>query len=409
VGHDSVCRVKTSFLLPTRNRLDYLKLAVETVRRQESGEWEIAISDNDSDEDIAGYVAALGDERILYRRTERFLPVTENWNAALEMSTGDYVLMLGDDDGLLPDSLAHFNELIERFRAPEMLYVGSLLFTYPGVDPSGPHGFVASNAFADFFAGASGPFVLDREQALAAVHKAMSLKLSFNFNMQLSLLSRPLIERLREHGEVFQSQFPDYYASCAALLTARRIVADPRPAVVVGVSPKSYGFFHLNDRETEGRAFLDAEAAAPRQLPGSNINEGWLSAVEALEHNFGSEYGLKVDRRRYRYMQAAQVYARRFRGRGTPEELAALEEKLPPIERLGFRAADAVGRALATVLPDSAWQRLVRVVLGQFPKWAPARRELGLENMLELFEYEREHRRTDEGSLAGDAASPGRR
>jgi glycosyltransferase involved in cell wall biosynthesis len=391
--------MKVSFLLPTRNRLDFLKLAVETVRRQELGDWEIAISDNDSSEDIGGYVRSLGDERILYRRTERFLPVTENWNAALELSSGDYVLMLGDDDGLLPGSLARMNELISRFSEPDLLYFGSLLFTYPGVDASAPRGFVSVNSFADFFADAHEPFLLDHARALAAVRKTMDFRLAFNFNMQLSLLSRGLIERLREHGAVFQSQFPDYYASCAALLSADRIVADPRPMVVVGVTPKSYGFFHINDRESEGRAFLDAEASAPRQLPGSNINEGWLAALEALERNFGTRYGLRLNRRRYRFMQAAAVYSRRFRGHGSTEEVRALEAQLPAAERLAFRAADALGRASARLLPAAAWQRVVRVVLRQFPKWAPERREAGLRDMLELFEYEQGKRPAGTPSL----------
>jgi glycosyltransferase involved in cell wall biosynthesis len=380
--------MKISFLLPTRNRLDFLKLAIETIRRQELDDWEIAISDNDSSEDIAGYVGSLGEPRILYQRTESFLPVTANWNAALELSTGDYVLMLGDDDGLLPGSLARMNELISRFAEPDMLYFGSLLFTYPGVDPAAPGGFVSVNSFADFFAGAREPFLLERAQALEAVRKTMDFRLAFNFNMQLSLLSRRLIDRLRAHGEVFQSQFPDYYASCAALLSAERILADPRPMVVVGVTPKSYGFFHINDRESEGRAFLDAEASPPRQLPGSNINEGWLDAVETVERNFGASRGLRVNRRRYRVMQAAAVYSRRFRGQGSPEEVRALEGKLPPLERVALRAADVVGRTLARLLPAAVWERLVRVGLRQFPKWTPERHEAGLKDMVELFEYE---------------------
>ncbi len=48
-----------SVLLPTRNRLEYLRTAIETVRRQDDGDWELVVSDNDSEEDIAGHVASL--------------------------------------------------------------------------------------------------------------------------------------------------------------------------------------------------------------------------------------------------------------------------------------------------------------------------------------------------------------
>jgi len=41
-------------------------------------------------------VDSIGDERIRYHRTPDFVPVTENWNTALSLSSGDYVVMLGD-------------------------------------------------------------------------------------------------------------------------------------------------------------------------------------------------------------------------------------------------------------------------------------------------------------------------
>src|SRR6476646_9624263 len=104
-----------SVLLPTRNRLDYLRYAVETVRRQDDGDWELVVSDNDSEEDIAGFVEGLGDPRIRYVRTTSFVPVTDNWNHALNHSRGRYVVMLGDDDGLMPGYVAAIRRLSRRF------------------------------------------------------------------------------------------------------------------------------------------------------------------------------------------------------------------------------------------------------------------------------------------------------
>ena len=102
----SRAHLKFSILLPTRNRLEYLRLAVESVLRQDMQDWQLVVSDNCSEQDIEGYVSSLGDPRIVYRRTERLVPVTENWNRALAHSEGDYVIMLGDDDALLGDICA---------------------------------------------------------------------------------------------------------------------------------------------------------------------------------------------------------------------------------------------------------------------------------------------------------------
>ena len=46
--------------MPTRDRLEYLKLAVETIRRQDCPDWEIVISDNDSSDDVPTWPFMLG-------------------------------------------------------------------------------------------------------------------------------------------------------------------------------------------------------------------------------------------------------------------------------------------------------------------------------------------------------------
>ena len=189
-----------SLLLPTRNRLDYLKMAVETIRRQDCSEWEIVVSDNASDEDIAGWVQSLEDGRVLYARTPRFVPVTENWNAALALSSGDYVLMMGDDDGLLPGYVTRMRKLTERFEQPDLIYSGALLLTYPGVDPEHMEGLLEVWTHAEFFRKETAPFLLPRDRAVAAVRRVMDFKFVYPFNMQLSLVSRSLIERVQRHG-----------------------------------------------------------------------------------------------------------------------------------------------------------------------------------------------------------------
>jgi glycosyltransferase involved in cell wall biosynthesis len=344
------------------------------------------ISDNDSTEDVAGYVESLRDRRIVYARTSRFVPVTENWNAALALSSGDYVLMLGDDDGLLAGYIRRMVSLVDRFGGPDLVYTGAFVFTYPGVDPKHPSGFLAQFTHAEFFRHASGPFVLSNERALSAVRKVSDFRLAFHFNMQLSLVSRRLIERVQRRGAFFQSPFPDYYATCAAFVDAELIVADPHSEVVIGVTPKSYGFFHLNDREQEGRAFLEADRDAQPLLPGSNINDGWLGAMEALAAGYGPTHGIRVNRRRYRMLQAMNVYSRRFRGGGSDEEVARLEALLGTAERLFYRTANLGAQILIRLLPHRVWSRVAGQVSGQFPNPYPAPAPERYRDVLDVFE-----------------------
>jgi hypothetical protein len=215
----------------------------------------------------------------------------------------------------------------------------------------------------------------------------MHFRVRYGFNMQFSVVSRTLIEQLKPHGEFFQSPFPDYYATNVCFLCAHRIVVDPEPMVVIGVTPKSYGFFHANAREQEGRSFLDAEQTMPP--PGTNINVGWLNAIEAIEREYGSQFGLRVSRRRYRWLQAVNVYERdRFRGGVEPTELARMNEALLTSERWALRIGCALAAWIGWAFPqrlrdllDYAFRRALR----QYPDWTPPRVDGRYANLLDVF------------------------
>jgi len=387
-----------SVLLPTRNRLEFLRYAIATVLRQDDPDWEIVVSDNDSEEDIAGHVDRLGDDRVRYVRSAAFVRVTDNWNNALEHSTGRYVVMLGDDDGLMPGYVRRMRELVERFREPELIYQGAWLYAYPGVDPAEASGYLQPYGYAEFMRGAVEPFVLDPATRRRMVRAAMGFRVRYGFNMQFSTVSRTLIERLTPQGPFYQSAFPDYYATNVAFLTAREIVVEPRPLVAIGVTPKSYGFFHMNDSEATGKAFLDASAgsaagASPTgsEMPGSNINSGWLSALEAIARRYPTLIPAKPARQRFRRLQALGVYEAHFLdGSASGTQLALMEAHLKPWERAAGRGAMHVARLGSRVLPKSITGRFSAFFhhagVRQYIGWHAPRLRGGYETMLDVFE-----------------------
>ncbi|MEA2149996.1 MAG: hypothetical protein QOD69_1826 [Solirubrobacteraceae bacterium] len=386
-----------SVLLPTRNRLEYLRYAIETVRRQGDGDWELVVSDNDSAEDIEGHVRSLGDDRIRYVRTAAFVPVTENWNNALAHSRGRYVVMLGDDDGLMPGYVGAIRGLAQRFADPDVIYQSGWLFSYPGVQASEPEGFLQAYGYATFLRGAREAFVLERAAAHKVVGHAMHFRARYGFNMQFSTVSRRLVERLAPQGPFFQSAFPDYYATNVAFLTARTIVVEPRPLVAIGVTPKSYGFFHLNADERAGKAFLggagaDGHGPEPRlaDMPGTNINTGWLSAVEAIAQRYPALAPAAPDRRRFRVLQAVHVYDGVLNGIVGDARRAELERHLQPWERALARAG--VGAlALARRRAPERLRRLFysvvyALLLRQFVYWDPPKVRGRYMTLLDVFE-----------------------
>ena len=392
-------RMLLSVLLPTRNRLEYLRYAVESVRRQDGDDWEIIVSDNDSTDDVAGYVAGLVDERIRYVRTDTFVPVTENWNNALRHARGDYVVMLGDDDALLPGYLSALRDLADRFAQPDVIYTGALLFAYPGVLPDGPAGYVRSGSSAPFLAGAAAPFRLDASTARGLVQDAMALRATYPFNMQYVAVARSAIESLAADDDFYHSPFPDFYAMNLLFARAANIVIDPAPRVVIGITKSSYGYFHFNQRESEAVALLNNEATEPevRQaiepqlMPGTNLNTGWLLAMESLHRRLGAPSDLKPDYRRYRMLQAIHCYQHHYvDGSVSRADLDAVRSRLTPAERavLGTLAPilGLIVRATPQVLRRRAGH-LYDVVLRQQARGARPPQAVGrYQNMLELIE-----------------------
>ncbi len=300
--------MKFSILLPTRNRLELLLLAIESVRMQDYADWEILVSDNASDVDISAEVRKLGDPRIRTRRFGNLVPVTDNWNATLEMASGDYCIMLGDDDALVPGALAMLHGLIEAWDAPDAVYAQAHQYAYADVVPGHPGPFVQTGYNA-FLEGKDKAFRLAcgiaRKMALAA----SAFRVLYGFNMQHFAFSRRLVEQLRVKGPFFQSPYPDYYAANAIFLAANSLVATPESVCLIGISPKSFGFYYVNDKESDGMAFLNnvadpaiAERLRGEIVPGSNMNDSWLCAMETLKRNF-PEAQVRVDYSRYRLLQ----------------------------------------------------------------------------------------------------------
>ncbi|MCF6245788.1 MAG: glycosyltransferase family 2 protein [Desulfobacula sp.] len=336
--------MKFSVLLPTRNRLDLLACAIETILRQDYSDWEIIVSDNFSDEDIAGYIKSLVEPRIKYFRTQSFIPVTDNWNNALDKCTGDYVIMLGDDDCLMKGYFSTLKRFIRTFESPDFIYTNAFLYAYPDVMPGVQDGFLRTYSRRKIYQSESEPFLLKKNQAMGFVKDALNFKVTFDFNMQFSLVSRRLIMEMKHYGPFYQSPYPDYYATNAMMLKAKRILVVPLPLVTIGISPKSFGFYYFNDAENDGNEFLnnlpDKSIVNRLQkviLPGKVMNTSWLISMETLAVNFVDEFKIDVNYARYRLVQIFDLYSDLIMGKENAKKAyRQLKGKMSFVEWLRF-------------------------------------------------------------------------
>jgi hypothetical protein len=128
-----------SIAIPTKNRQHFLMNLVEELCLSTRNDFEIVIHDNSDDDQLRGYVAGLGDSRVRYNFVGHWISVVDNCDAAVEACAGDYICLLGDDDGLL---LEESLEVLTRARADRIDAVMSnvMLYTWPDVT----HKFIAN-------------------------------------------------------------------------------------------------------------------------------------------------------------------------------------------------------------------------------------------------------------------------
>ncbi|HJU27587.1 MAG TPA: glycosyltransferase family 2 protein, partial [Candidatus Binataceae bacterium] len=98
--------------IPTYNRLKYLKEAVASALAQTYPELEVLISQNPHPDprvrnEISDYCRQMSklDSRIRYQLLGRDLGPPANFNAIADAARGDYIMMIGDDDRLLPQAI----------------------------------------------------------------------------------------------------------------------------------------------------------------------------------------------------------------------------------------------------------------------------------------------------------------
>src|SRR6266487_3404385 len=90
--------------IPTRNRREYAVACIRCVLRTSSQDLEVVVQDNsDSDELGRSLQEQFTDERLRYAYEGGRMSVVENCNRALSRATGEYVTLLGDDDGVNPE------------------------------------------------------------------------------------------------------------------------------------------------------------------------------------------------------------------------------------------------------------------------------------------------------------------
>jgi glycosyltransferase involved in cell wall biosynthesis len=109
--------IKFSVAIPAY-KSKFLKECIESIITQTYKNFELIIVNDASPEDIDSIVNEFKDERIRYYKNDKNFGaenVVDNWNKCLSFATGEYFVLMGDDDKMESIYLEEFTKLINKY------------------------------------------------------------------------------------------------------------------------------------------------------------------------------------------------------------------------------------------------------------------------------------------------------
>ena len=103
-----------SFCMSTYKRGTVLTQTLKSIQQQTSQNFEVIITDNDPEQTGKAYVQVLDDARFKYYPNEQNLGMKPSFNRALHLASGEFIVMIADDDPVYPDMLQTLLQLKEQ-------------------------------------------------------------------------------------------------------------------------------------------------------------------------------------------------------------------------------------------------------------------------------------------------------
>lgn len=261
-----------SVVIPTREGAQTLPYTLRTCLEQSFDNFEVLVCDNWGSSAVQEVLAQFDSPRLRVLRTDRLLSMSSNWEFAVAQARGEFITVLGDDDGLLPHALAQLDQLLRQTHA-RVIRWGAAFYTWPTVVIAKEANYLRLplKAQQPLFREVSG-----REMMASVIQfNSCYTTLPMIYN---SVVHREVLEETRRRaGKIFLTRYPDVCSGFVLAQVAERYLSVDVPFSVAGVSHKSVGFWFCQGiQQSEiGQEFLrlhnDEGIQVPRLVPDLRI------------------------------------------------------------------------------------------------------------------------------------------
>lgn len=366
-------KYRYSILVPTHQRAALLRGTLRGLLLQSHDNYEIVVSNNFSRDETRAVLAEFASEsRIRILHTDRKMSMPEHWEFAMEFVAGEFVVVLGDDDGIRPDCLRILDRVIGDTQANLLKFKTGLYYHNDWVDEK-------RNTFEFDTRCSNRYFTVDRQAVLEDFCAFRDY--SFFPNLLQACFSLELYRKAKQRcGTVFVGA-PDW--SCPFLL-----LMDENAKLVYIDSTLGYGgrsqmsnaaYYEnaanefRNDRLTDFINELSADVRFPYHSPQITTAGNFTPAAFSYAKHFYPDALARFDLDRFELAKVIQqdIAEEAVSGRQafwTATELASFDQfvgALSPRERRAIAGMPGYSSVRARFL--LALKRLKRAVVRRFP------------------------------------------
>ncbi len=246
--------LRFSIVIPTRERADTLRYTLRTCLAQGFGSYEIVVCDNCGSAATKETAESFESQKIKYIRSDRPLSMSENWELAVSHASGEYVIVIGDDDGLLLHALREVDHLLQTLGV-KVLRWERVYYNWPDMPAVGTPNKLTV------------PLV--RESSILRAHKVIPKVANYRMDYTMlpmlynSAVHQDLIASLRRKtGRVFGAVCPDIYSGFAFAYLVRTYASVGRPMSINAGSAKSNGVANIHFNSPIVQEFRSLNIAA---------------------------------------------------------------------------------------------------------------------------------------------------
>lgn len=225
-----------SIVIPTRGGGRTLPATLKTCFDQEFDDFEVIVCDNCSDPDVKIAVDGFASPKIRYLRSETPLAMSSSWELAVSQARGEFVTVLGDDDGLMPHALRVLDFLLRHIDTPAIRW-NAAFYLWPDIALDGEANYLRLPTGGEVEMRSSREMI---NNILKFTHCYSNLPMLYN-----SVVRRSLLDEIRQKtGRLFLTRYPDVCSGFLIAASVERYASTSIPMSVAGLSHKSTGVGH---------------------------------------------------------------------------------------------------------------------------------------------------------------------